>query len=74
MIPLARSQYEDAARAVIEPGLEPEYSQRLEAAAEVLRSQHARWPHLEGTILECTGPSPQPHHRDVLRCVLAVIR
>ena len=74
MIPLALSQYEDAARAVIEPGLEPSYSQRLEAAAEVLRREHARRPRLETPILDCAGPSPQPHHRDVLRCVLAVIR
>ena len=68
---LSPSQYEDAAAAIIDPGLEPEYSKRLRAATELLERAHARSPHLETPILDCAGPSPQHEHRDTVRAVLA---
>ena len=71
---LSLSQYEDAAAAVIEPGLEPEYSNRLRAATELLDRAHARNPQLETPIIDCAGPSPQREHRDTVRAVLAVLR
>ena len=74
MTTLALSQYEDAARTAIDPGLEPEYSQRLQAAAELLARITARRADLETSIIDCAGPSPQPYHRDRLRAVLAVLR
>lgn len=69
---LAWSTYEDAARAVIEPSLEPDYSRRLRAAAELLRDKHSQNPNLETPIIVCAGPSPEPYHRDRLRGLLAV--
>ena len=74
MTTLALSQYEDAAEAIIDPGLEPEYSNRLHAAAELLERVTARKPNLQVSIIDCAGPSPQPYHRDLLRAVLAVLK
>ena len=72
--PLAASQYEDAAAAVIEPSPEPAYSERLRAGAALLERTHARHANIEIPILDCAGPSPTLEHRDTLRAILAVLR
>ena len=65
--------YEAAARASIDAGPEPDHSQRLAAAAELLEREHARRPHLEAAILACAGAAPAPDHRHTLRCVLVAL-